>query len=123
MPGRIPSELLCYSACDICRCKHETLKRADPPSVVVGVVGIAHSVEVELLEQLDVRQHGVFGDSFAPPLLMHVTVDPFDHNGPVVMQQLPPLYLILAEPHLQHVHRCNASATILCPKQSFGCGA
>ncbi len=73
---------------------------ASLPSVVVGIVCIAHSIEVELLEQFDVSQHGVLSDSFASPVLVHVAVHSLDHDGPVVVQQLPPLDLILAEANL-----------------------
>ena len=73
---------------------------ASSPSVVVGVVCVAHSIEVELLEQFDVSQHGVLGDSFASPVLVHVAVHSLDHDGLVVVQQLPPLDLILAEANL-----------------------
>ena len=61
---------------------------------------IAHSIEVELLEQFDVSQHGVLGDSFASPVLVHVAVHSLDHDGLVVVQQLPPPDLILAEANL-----------------------
>lgn len=74
---------------------------ANSPSVVVGIVCITHSVEVELLEQFDVSQHGVLGDSFASPVLVHVAVHSLDHDGPVVVQQLPPPDLILTEAHLR----------------------
>lgn len=70
------------------------------PSVVIGVMRIAHSIEIELLEQLDVSQHGVFSHSLAPAVLMHVAVDTLDHDGLIVVQQLPPSDLILPEPHL-----------------------
>ena len=70
------------------------------PSIVVWVVSVAHSIEVEQLEQLDVSHHGVLSHSFAPPILMHVAVHPLDHDGLVVVQQLVPLDLILAEAHL-----------------------
>ena len=74
---------------------------ANSPSVVVGIVRIAHSIEVELLEQFDVSQHGFLGDSFASPVLMHVAVHSLDHDGLVVVQQLPPPDLILAEANLR----------------------
>ena len=73
---------------------------ASLPSVVVGIVCIAHSIEIELLEQFDVSQHGFLSDSFASPVLMHVAVHSLDHDGLVVVQQLLPLYLILAEANL-----------------------
>lgn len=70
------------------------------PSVVVWVMGIAHSIEVELLQELDISQHGVFGHGFAPAVLVHVAIHTLDHDRPVVVQQLPPLDLILSEAHL-----------------------
>lgn len=73
---------------------------ASSPSVVVRIVCIAHSIEVEVLEQFDVSQHGFLSDSFASPVLVHVAVHSLDHDGLVVVQQLPPLYLILAETNL-----------------------
>jgi len=73
---------------------------ASSPSVIVRVVCIAHSIEVELLEQFDVSQHGFLSDSFASPVLVHVAVHSLDHDGLVVVQQLPPLDLILAEANL-----------------------
>lgn len=72
------------------------------PSVVVGVVCVAHSVEVELLEQLDVSQHGLLRDGFAPSVLVHVAVHALDHDGHVVVQQLATLDFILAKAHLIH---------------------
>lgn len=63
-------------------------------------MGIAHSIEVELLQELDVSQHGVFSHSFTPAVLMHVAVHALDHDGLVVVQQLPPLDLILSKAHL-----------------------
>ena len=78
------------------------IAKRDIPSVVVWVVCIADSIEVELLKQLDVSHHGILGDCLAPPVLMHVAVDALDHDGLVVVQQLMPLDLILAEPDLHH---------------------
>lgn len=85
------------------------MKRGGLPSVIVWVVRIAYSVEVELLQKLDVSQHGVFSHSFAPAVLVHVAVYTLDHDGLVVVQQLPPLDLILAKPHLgRHCSCANA---------------
>ena len=64
-------------------------------------MSIAHSVEVEQLEKLDISHHGVLSYSFAPAILMHVAVHPLDHDGLVVVQQLVPLDLVLTESHLQ----------------------
>lgn len=93
------------------------MKRGGSPSVVVWVVGIAHSIEVELLEQGDVSQHRVFSHSFAPPVLVHVAVHPLDHDGLVVVQQLPPPDLILPKPHLCHTMQlelcCQEAACLL----------
>ncbi len=61
---------------------------------------VADSIEIELLEQFDVGQHGVVSDSLASPVLVHVAVHSLHHDGPVIVQQLPALYLILAESNL-----------------------
>lgn len=97
-------------------------KSASSPSVVVGVVGIAHSIEVELLEELDVSHHGLFRNSFAPAVFMHVPVHALDHDGLVVVQQLVPLDLILAEPHLHITCHIRCHAHIECqPEQRLAC--
>ena len=86
---------------------------ASLPSVVVGIVCVAHSVEVELLEQFDVSQHGALSDSFASPVLMHVAVHSLHHDGPVVVQQLPPLYFILAEANLYKQQPCDIGFRVI----------
>lgn len=63
---------------------------------------IAHSIKVELLEQLDISQHGLLGDGLAPSVLVHVAVDALDHDGHVVVQQLATLDLILTKAYLIH---------------------
>lgn len=68
---------------------------------------IAHSIEVELLQQLDVSHHGLLCDCLASSVLMHVAVDTLDHDGLVVVQQLVSLDLILTKPHLQHNARSS----------------
>lgn len=73
---------------------------ASLPSVVVRVVCVADSIEIELLEQFDVSQHGVLSDSLASPVLVHVAVHSLHHDGPVIVQQLSTLYFILAESNL-----------------------
>lgn len=86
---------------------------ASLPSVVVGIVCIAHSIKVELLEQFDVSQHGFLSDSFASPVLVHVAVHSLDHDGPVVVQQLPPLDFILAEANLHQQQPCDIGFRVI----------
>ena len=71
------------------------------PSMTVGVVRAAHSVEVELLEEEDVIQHALLRDSLAPALIMLMPVHALDHDGLPVHKELPSFYDNVPETHLQ----------------------
>ena len=81
-------------------------RRLQPlPADVVGIVGIADSVEVELLQQADVLDHAVLGEGLAAPLIVLMPADALDQDGPAVVQQLAPLDQRLPEPHLHPLIR------------------
>ena len=104
--------------CSVTAVQQQAVAAVCLPSVVVRVVCIAYSIEVELLEQLYVSQHGVLCDSLAPPLLVHVAVHSLDHDGHVVVQQLPTLDLILPESNLHQRRACHRQMV-----QERACGA
>ncbi len=75
--------------------------RQQSPADVVGVVGIADSVEVELLEQADVLYHALFGQGLAAALVVLVPAYSLDQDGLSIMQQLATLDDRLPESHLR----------------------
>ena len=75
------------------------------PADAVGVVGAAHGVEVELLEDLDVLHHPRLRDSLAPPLVVLVAASALDQDGFVVDQQLALLDLTSPEAHLHQRYK------------------
>ena len=84
-----------------------TLKRQelkDSPAGMVGVVGIADSIEVELLEQADVLDHALLCQSFAAPFIVLVPAHALDQDGLPIVQQLSTLDQCLPESHLHNHH-------------------
>lgn len=70
------------------------------PSNVVGVMGAANGVEVELFEQKNILQHAFFGDRLSSPLIMFMPADSFNQYRLVVMQQVVVLDLVSLEANL-----------------------
>ncbi len=67
------------------------------PTSIVGVVGGAHSIDVELLHQNDVGQHRLFGDGLAEPVIVVVAVDALKEHRFAIDEQLPALNLNLSK--------------------------
>ena len=82
------------------------------PADVVGVVGIADGIEVELLQQTDVPDHAVLREGLAPPIVMLMPAHALDQDGLTVVQQLPALDHRLPEAHL-HIPHTTSSYIIL----------
>mmetsp|Transcript_28652 Transcript_28652/g.71940 ORF Transcript_28652/g.71940 Transcript_28652/m.71940 type:complete len:225 (-) Transcript_28652:774-1448(-) len=58
------------------------------PPGIIGIVGGAHSIEVELFEQKDVLDHGILRNSFAGAIVVLVPVDSLDEHWLAIYQHL-----------------------------------
>ena len=70
------------------------------PADMIGVVRASHGIEVQLLQEEDIREHAFFCQSFSPALIMFVATHTLKQNRLIVVQQLLALDLIPLEAHL-----------------------
>ena len=67
------------------------------PTGIIGVVGGAHSIDVEALHEKDVSQHGLFGDGLAESIIVVMSVDAFKEHRFAIDEQVAAMNLNLSK--------------------------